>query len=106
MKEIYNKLVRDKIPEIILAKGDAPVTETLDDAAYFQALNAKLQEEVAEYLADFAAEELADILEVLRAIAAQKGLSYEDMEQIRKKKYEERGGFAKKIKLVEVIRGE
>ena len=106
VKESYNKLVRDKIPEIILSKGDTPVTEVLSDDEYFKALNQKLQEEVAEYLEDFETEELADIIEVIFSIAEQKGVSRNDLEKIRAKKHEERGGFHKKINLIEVEKGE
>ena len=104
MRDKYNKLVRDKIPEIITTQGDVPVIKVLDDTEYFQALNMKLQEEVEEYLSEFSSDEIADILEVLRAIIEYKGLSYNEVEQIRKKKYDERGGFSKKINLVEVER--
>ena len=104
MKDVYGKLVRDKIPEIIVANGDVPVMRVLDDDEYARALNAKLQEEVAEYLDGFCAEELADILEVIRAIIEQMGMLYEEVERIRKKKCDERGGFHKKISLVEVER--
>ena len=104
MKDIYGKLVRDKIPEIIAAQGDIPVTRILDEEEYFHALNQKLQEEVAEYLDGFCPEELADILEVIRAIIEQKGMSYGEIEQIREKKRSERGGFQKRISLVEVER--
>ena len=102
MKKTYHKLVRDKIPDIISEKGDVPVTRILDDDEYFHALHAKLQEEVGEYLDGFCVEELADILEVIRAIIAHKKLTYDEVEQIRKNKHRERGGFLEKISLVEV----
>ena len=104
MKDVYNKLVRDKIPEIIVAQGDTPVTKILNDAEYFQALNLKLQEEVVEYLNGFCIEEIADVLEVIHAILKCKGTSFDKIEQIRKKKNDERGGFNKKISLIEVER--
>jgi len=104
LKEVYNKLVRDKIPELITAQGDTPVTRILDDAEYARALNLKLQEEVAEYLDGFCAEELADVLEVVHAIIESKGMSYDEVEQIRKSKNDERGGFREKISLIEVKR--
>ena len=104
MKEVYNKLVRDKIPEMIVANGDTPLTRVLSDVEYFQALNVKLQEEVTEYLDGFSIEELADILEVIRAIAEHKGVSYGELERIRINKYDERGGFQKRIHLIEVER--
>ena len=104
MNDVYNKLVRDKIPELIIAQGDVPVTRILDDAEYAQALHLKLQEEVAEYLDGFCVEELADVLEVVRAIIESKGMTYDEVEQIRKSKNDERGGFRKKISLIEVER--
>ena len=60
----YNKLVRDKIPEIMLASGVKPVTKTLNPEEYTLFLEKKLDEEVAEYHKDKNVEELADILEV------------------------------------------
>jgi len=100
----YNKLVRDKIPEIIRGRGDTPVVEILDDERYFGALNEKLTEEVAEYLENHSIEELADILEVIHAIAKCKGLAMDDIEQIRRDKHSERGGFGGRVSLVEVKR--
>ena len=63
MKKIkYNKLVRDRIPEIIQASGKTCVTETLSSDAYLRMLDAKLDEELAEYHQDQNIEELADLL--------------------------------------------
>ena len=104
MKNVYNKLVRDKIPEMIVAQGDTPVIKTLNDTEYFQALNLKLQEEVAEYLNGFSVEEIADVLEVIHAIIEYKGMSFSEIEQIRKNKKDERGSFYERISLVEVER--
>ena len=104
MIDVYNKLVRDKIPEIILAQGDTPVTKIFSDAEYVQALHLKLQEEVAEYLDGFAVEELADILEVIHALAASEGLPFEALEELRQRKRDERGSFQEKICLFEVER--
>ena len=98
----HNKLVRDKIPEIIRQKGGSPKTVTLDDETYFQCLNQKLKEEVDEYFEDYSVEELVDILEVVYAIAQHKGLSVDELESIRLKKHNERGGFDECIFLVEV----
>ena len=104
MVEKYDKLVRDKIPEIIKSQGDCPKIEILDDKDYFNALNQKLTEEVAEYLEKYSIEELADILEVIYAIAGHKGLTLDELEHIRLKKHKERGGFDNKISLAEVKR--
>ena len=98
----YNKLVRDKIPEIIEKDGKTCKTRILTDSEYFHALNAKLREEVREYSESGEIVELADIEEVLRAILAVKGISYEDFERVRKVKADWRGSFGKKIFLESV----
>ena len=69
MKIIYNKLIRDKIPEIIEASGKTCETEILSDEEYLQRLDKKLDEELAEYHQEQNIEELADLLEVLYATA-------------------------------------
>ena len=99
----YNKLVRDRIPEIIESSGNTCVTESLSDEAYLRMLDAKLDEELAEYHADQNIEELADLMEVIRACAVARGYSVEKLEQVRAKKAAKRGGFEKKILLKEVI---
>ena len=63
--KIYNKLVRDKIPEIINSDNGVAITRTLHDVEYLNELNKKLQEEVKEYLEADNIEELADIVEVI-----------------------------------------
>jgi len=98
----YNKLVRDKIPEIIKKQGQVPKTRQLDDSEYFEALNHKLTEEVAEYFEDYDIEELADIMEVIYALVKYKGLSVDEFEKVRRKKFDERGGFNDRVLLVEV----
>ena len=95
--KVYNKLVRDKIPEIIEADGKACKTRILSDDEYIAALEAKLNEEVAEYRADNSLEEMADVLEVLQAICVARQYSLEELEALRAKKANERGGFADKI---------
>ena len=95
--KVYNKLVRDKIPEIIEADGKACKTHILSNDEYIAALEAKLNEEVAEYQADKNLEEMADVLEVLQAICIARGYSLEELEALRVKKASERGGFADKI---------
>lgn len=98
---IYNKLVRDRIPEIIRSKGGTCETRILSDEEYVQKLDQKLGEELAEYLASHDPEELADLLEVMFACAATQGLCPADLEAIRAQKAEQRGGFAEKILLIE-----
>ena len=99
----YNKLVRDKIPEIIINNGAKSIKiKTLDDKTYLEALNTKLQEELNEYLASGEIEELADLEEVLRAILDAKQTSYQDFENIRNSKVQKRGAFKDKIFLESV----
>ena len=95
--KVYNKLVRDKIPEIIEADGKTCKTRTLSKEEYIDALEAKLNEEVAEYQTDKNLEEMADVLEVLQAICVARGYLLEELEALRAKKAGERGGFAEKI---------
>ena len=81
----YNKLVRDKIPEIIEASGKSCETKILSDEEYIQMLDKKLDEELAEYHQEQNIEELADLLEVLYATAKARGYSIEELEQVRLK---------------------
>lgn len=92
-----SKLVRDRIPEIIRASGENPVTHTASDDEYLSKLCDKLQEESREFSESRNQEELADILEVIYALGAAMGKSPEELETIRKKKQIERGSFVKKI---------
>jgi predicted house-cleaning noncanonical NTP pyrophosphatase (MazG superfamily) len=94
----HGKLVRDKIPQIIRSKGQEPVIYTADTEEYCRRLRDKLREEVEEYLAsDNDREELADILEVLYALARQAGTDQQQLEKLRAAKAEKRGGFADRI---------
>jgi predicted house-cleaning noncanonical NTP pyrophosphatase (MazG superfamily) len=96
----HGKLVRDRIPQIIRENGAEPVTYTADRAEYRSRLRDKLGEEVAEFLdadEEAAPEELADVLEVVRALAADLGVGAEQLEKIRDAKAGERGGFADRI---------
>ena len=95
--KVYNKLVRDKIPEIIEEDGKKCVTHILSDEKYIEALETKLNEEVSEYQADKNLEEMADILEVLQAICIARGYTLEELEIMREKKANDRGGFVEKI---------
>ena len=96
---VHNKLVRNKIPEIIKQADKTPVTHTLTDDEYISELDRKLNEECAEYQADKSIEELADMLEVMYAITEARGWSVSELEAVRKSKAEKRGGFKKKIYL-------
>ena len=94
----FNKLVRDRIPEIIRNKGEKPITRIADDEEYWQRLKDKLEEEVDEFLHDGEEkEEIADILEVLHAIMDFRKIKKADVEKLRQKKEKERGGFREKI---------
>lgn len=97
----YNKLVRDKIPEYIRKKGGTSVTHIANEAEYWQKLKEKLIEEIEEFKKDENAEEFADILEVLDAIADYKKFDREEIQRIKTKKAEERGKFKDRIILDE-----
>lgn len=97
--KIYNKLVRDNIPEIMIKNNAKPITKILNDEEYIHALNKKLKEEVNEYLEDGNVEELADIEEVILAILKFKNVSRKDFNNIRKEKVLKRGAFNKRIYL-------
>ena len=99
--KVYNKLVRDRIPEIIEASGATCVTEILSDEDYLKMLDAKLDEELAEYHQDQNVEELADLMEVIYACASARGYTREELERVRTEKVARRGAFEKKILLVE-----
>ena len=104
MKKIsYHKLIRDKIPEIIEKQGKVCVTETLSQDAYIQMLDAKLNEELAEYQDSKSLEELADLLEVMEAVVLARGYTPEQLHRVREEKREKRGGFEARILLKEVI---
>lgn len=103
MVKKYNKLVRDRIPEIIEVSGKTCVTEILSDEDYLCMVDAKLDEELAEYHKDQNIEELADLMEVIYAAAIARGYTLEQLEQVRAEKVAKRGGFAKKVLLKEVI---
>lgn len=100
----YNKLVRDKIPEIIESQGLAAETKKLSDAEIEEFLKQKLLEESKELLSAEEIEEIkkemADILEVLYSLAARKGISPDEIEKIRKDRAEKRGGFKDGIFLI------
>lgn len=95
--KIFNKLVRDNIPQIIEGKGEKAYIRTLCNEEYKKQLDVKLQEEIKEYLEDDNIEELADIVEVIYAILEYKNVKLEDFEKIRIDKVEKRGAFKKKI---------
>ena len=97
--KVYNKLVRDKIPEMIINENRHPVTRILDNDEYRVELNKKLQEEVKEYIEDNNVEELADIVEVVYGILDSMDISIEEFEHVRKAKVDKRGAFKDRIYL-------
>lgn len=99
----YNKLVRDRIPEIIEASGKNCVAEILSDEDYLCMIDAKLDEELAEYHKDQNIEELADLIEVIYAATKARGYTLEQLETVRAEKAAKRGIFQKKLLLKKVI---
>lgn len=103
MEKIYNKLVRDNIPDIIKKNKEIPVTKILDQNDYKKELENKLNEEYHEVLESSGKnriEELGDMLEVMKALAKLEGSSLNEVIEISNKKYLKRGGFSKKIFLI------
>lgn len=100
---VHNKLVRDRIPEIIEKSGRTCITEILSDEAYLQMLDAKLSEELNEYQQSKELEELADLLEVMAAVVKARGFTWGELESVRAEKRAKRGGFDEKIFLKEVL---
>ncbi|MGK7376927.1 nucleoside triphosphate pyrophosphohydrolase [Planococcus sp. 1R117A] len=103
---IYNKLVRDAIPEVIEKTGKEFSIRTLGEEEYKIELKKKLREELMEYeeakTNEEGIEELADILELIHAATKIHGSSFEELENVRIAKAEKRGGFEKRIFLIEV----
>lgn len=104
----YNKLIRDKIPQIIQVNGKKANVRVLDHEEYKNMLDKKLQEELNKYLTandEHQVEELADILEVVYAILESKGVSIEEFEKVRLAKKDDRGWFKEKLLLISVSEG-
>ena len=98
----YDKLVRDRIPEIIEAQDRRPVYDWLGAADSAEYLAKKLSEEAAEYAESRELEELADVVEVVRGILHHRGTTWAELEEVRSRKYAERGGFEGGIRLTAV----
>jgi len=98
----YNKLVRDKIPDIIKDNGEIPITHIASDDEYWERLKEKLKEEVNEFLKENNEEELSDILEVIDAICDFKKIDKNELGKIRELKNKKKGDFKDKIILDEV----
>lgn len=103
---IHNKLVRDKIPQIIENSGKNPIIKTLDQDTFLTELRKKANEELNEYLSaktnEDAIEELADLLEIIHSLAEIHDSSIEEIEKVRAEKADKRGGFKEKVFLIEV----
>ncbi|TWP15977.1 phosphoribosyl-ATP pyrophosphohydrolase [TM7 phylum sp. oral taxon 353] len=100
---IYNKLVRDRILEIIKANGQKATHRILSADEYAVELTKKLFEEVEEYSRDKNTDELADIMEVVYTLARLHNCTPEELDKLRANKAKKRGGFNEKIFLIEVI---
>ena len=106
MERVYNKLVRDKIPDIIEEKGEIPIVKILEKEEYKKELERKLYEEYKEVLdakSDDRIEELADMLEIIRALANLENKELDDILEIANSKKEKCGAFEKGIFLLKVI---
>jgi predicted house-cleaning noncanonical NTP pyrophosphatase (MazG superfamily) len=99
----YDKLVRDRIPEIIEAHGERCTVRTLSNEEYAQRLDEKLAEELVEYQSSRDLGELVDLVEVVRAIVSRRGMSWDAFEQLREHKVRERGGFHDRLLLESVL---
>lgn len=102
----YNKLVRDRVPEILQRQGLHPLTRHLDEKEYMHALHEKLKEEMREYMAGRNMEELADVVEVIDAILQARGLSMEMLDNLRKMKAQSNGAFRERVFLERVLTAE
>jgi predicted house-cleaning noncanonical NTP pyrophosphatase (MazG superfamily) len=98
----YNKLVRDKIPNIIKEDGKNPIIHIANEEEYWEKIKEKLNEEVDEFLKESNEEEISDILEVIDAICKFKEFDENEINKIKKQKAEKRGRFDNKIILDEV----
>ncbi|UNC91280.1 nucleoside triphosphate pyrophosphohydrolase [Candidatus Contubernalis alkaliaceticus] len=102
MKIFYNKLVRDRIPEIIEGEEKKTNIRIADQEEYFRLLKDKLVEEVDEFLDSDSPQELPDILEVVIALGSIYGLSFKDLSEMAEENKNARGGFNNMIVLVSV----
>lgn len=100
--KVYNKLVRDRIPEVIKESGKTCEIEIVNGIEKQELLEKKLLEEVKEYIEDKNLEELADVMEVLFGLANELGYSEDDLLNKRNGKLQERGGFKEGIFLKNV----
>lgn len=103
MRTHHDKLIRDLIPEVMDAAGVRYRVETMDDAAYQQALRAKVVEEAREIAAappEDLVREIADLYEVLDALVRAEGLEATEVRVVQERRRDERGGFGARLRLV------
>lgn len=103
MEKQYNKLVRDKIPDIIEEQGNFPIYHILSKTEYTTCLNNKLKEEAEEYLKNNCVEELCDIFEVIKAIYTSMGITDAEFDAVRNQKAQKNGAFRDRIFLEKVV---
>lgn len=99
----YDKLIRDRIPEIIRVSGRQCVCRVMEQQEYLERLDQKLPEELNEYLESGSLEELADLTEVIHAVVRARGYTLTQLEQARADKARDRGGFEKRLLLEAVL---
>ena len=97
------KIVRDQIPDLIAKSERIPVYDVVSTEEAIAGLEAKLSEELSEYLTDHSLEEMADLLEVMHGILYHKGISWDQLEEVRLKKRAERGGFEQRLLLTDIL---
>lgn len=102
MRYVYNKLVRDKIPENISSSGRKCNYKILNDKDYLQELDNKLFEEAHEFVEEHSVEELADLIEVVSAIMKCRNISLDDVNRARQFKNSKNGSFNDRVFLVDV----
>lgn len=104
MEQIFNKLVRDNIPDKIKNNGEEAITRTLTDEEFKKELLKKLLEEANEVVSSTTREEqleeIADVYEVLSSLTYLNNSSLEEIESLALKKKNKNGGFSKKIFLI------
>lgn len=106
MEKVYNKLVRDNIPNIIKSNGEIPIIRILDNDEYKKELENKLYEEYQEVLNSSEGdriEELADMLEIIKALANLENKTLNDVILVAEQKNKKRGAFDEKIYLEKVV---
>lgn len=104
MRKEYNKLIRDKIPEMIASNGYQYQVIKLSDSEYLAALKAKLLEEAQEAAKTETIEELieevADIYEVIDALILSLDISQKEILAKQREKKSDRGGFTQRLYLL------